>query len=1259
MADQVQTIMDTEEQSAAGKKAPDFVHLHVHTMFSLLDGSSKIKEIVKQAKELGMNSLAITDHGVMYGAIDFYKACMDVGIKPIIGCEVYVAGAGGSRFDREDKRGARYDHLILLAENNTGYENLMKLVSRGFTEGYYYKPRIDFELLQQYHEGLIATSACLAGVVSRALLTHSYEKAKEVAKQYADLFGKDHFYLELQDHLDGSTEQRQLNQALVRMSKELGLELIATNDVHYTFKEDKAAHDLLLCIQTGKKVTDEDRMRYEGDYWLKSPEEMATLFPYAPEAIANTQKIADRCNVTISFHERKLPAYPMPEGWTDAKALMRHLCEEGLKERYPDCNPDAPDFDPAKARYKWQDLNDRMNYEIGVIENMGFVDYFLIVWDFINFAREHGIKVGPGRGSGVGSVVAYTLHITNVEPLHYNLIFERLLNPERVSMPDIDTDFDYRRRQEVIDYVSEKYGADCVAQIVTFGTMSARLVLRDVGRVLDMPYGEVDKIAKMVPNELNITLDQALEKNPDLKKLYDEDEKIRNLIDMSRRLEGLPRHTSTHAAGVLITGSATMNYVPLCTNDGNVVTQYTMTTLEELGLLKMDFLGLRTLTVIGDAVDMVEETEGKYIDIENLRMDDPEVYNMIGQGKTNGVFQLESAGMTQFMRELKPQNLEDVIAGIALYRPGPMDFIPAYLKGKKDPEHIVYKTPMLEPILNTTYGCIVYQEQVMQIVRDLAGYTMGRSDLVRRAMAKKKADVMAKERHNFVYGNPEENVDGCVKRGIDPKVAESIYDDMVDFARYAFNKSHAAAYAVVAYETGYLRYYYPVEFMASMMNVYPGRVTEYIQQLRSEGYDLLPPDINESNTGFSVVVATDAAGRKVKKIRYGLASIKNVGEALTDRIVEERKKNGPFVSMTDFCRRMQEKDLNKRALENLIKAGSFDSMGGKRAQYLQAYSLIMSGAVQWQKNQMSGQLDIFAMDDPEDAQMGNLSEDDSRLDPLPNVEEFPEALRLSFEKEVLGLYLSGHPLLSEEKLWRSKITNITTDFYYREPSEEDGVAAEGENEVTLQDGQEVVVGGLITEITVKSTKNNKLMAFITVEDLYGTVEVLVFPNRYEESKELLKEDQKVFVRGRVSAEEEAGSKLICDAIASFEDPSPIEKRRFYADRTERVQGREAGANGNAVSAGAAPTASASPSGQGQASASKPKALWLKLEGRESWMNMQGRICSLLANDPGNREVRIYLEKENLRLRAPECYNTTGSEETIKALKDLLGIKNVV
>ena len=873
----------------------EFTHLHVHTEYSLLDGSSKIKEITSRAKELGMKSLAITDHGVMYGVIDFYKAAKEVGIKPILGCEVYVAP--GSRFDKQPGESeSRYYHLVLLAENNTGYKNLMKIVSRGFTEGFYYKPRVDYEVLEQFHEGIIALSACLAGEVQRYLARGMYEAGCEAAKRYEGIFGKGNFFLELQDH--GIPEQKYVNPQLIRMSQELGIDLVCTNDVHYTYAQDADAHDILLCIQTGKKVTDENRMRYDGgQYYLKSPEEMAELFPYAPQALENTCKIAERCNVEIEFGVTKVPHFEVPQGF-DSWTYLNHLCNEGMKRRYPDAD---------------EEKKKRLEYELSVIHKMGYVDYFLIVWDYINYAKTHGIAVGPGRGSAAGSIVSYCLGITDIDPIKYSLIFERFLNPERVSMPDIDVDFCYERRQEVIDYVVEKYGKDCVVQIVTFGTMAARAVIKDVGRVLDLPYAMVDNIAKMVPREIGITIDKAIQENPDLRNAYENDAQVHDLIDKSKRLEGLPRHASMHAAGVLISQKAVDEYVPVATgSDGAVVAQFVMTTLEELGLLKMDFLGLRTLTVIQDAEKLARKKNPEF-SIDNINYEDKNVYDMISTGKCEGIFQLESAGMKNFMKELKPQSIEDLIAGISLYRPGPMDFIPQYIKGKNNPGDITYDCPMLEPILKPTYGCIVYQEQVMQIVRDLAGYSLGRSDLVRRAMSKKKTSVMEKERQNFIYGNPEENVPGCISNGIDEKTANKIYDDMIDFAKYAFNKSHAACYAVVAYQTAYLKTYYPVEFMAALMTSVvdnTDKVAGYIYACRQMNIQMLPPDVNTSDMEFSV---------EDNAIRFGLSAVKSLGRPTIKAIIDERNKSR-FTSIQDFISRLYT-DLNKRTLENLIKSG--------------------------------------------------------------------------------------------------------------------------------------------------------------------------------------------------------------------------------------------------------------------------------------------------------------------------------------------------
>ena len=1030
-----------------------FVHLHVHTEYSLLDGSNKIKEYVSRVKELGMNSAAITDHGVMYGVIDFYREARKQGINPILGCEVYVAP--NSRFDREVTGGDdRYYHLVLLAENNEGYANLMKIVSKGFVEGYYYRPRVDKELLRQYHGGIIALSACLAGEVQRYIVKGLYEEAKKTALEYREIFGEDNYFLELQDH--GLPDQALVNQQLLKMSRETGIELVATNDVHYTYAEDAKAHDILLCIQTGKKLADENRMRYEGgQYYVKSPEEMERLFPYALEAVENTQKIADRCSVEIEFGVTKLPKYDVPDGMTSWEYLQK-LCWEGLEKRYGE--------EPS------QELKDRLSYELDTIRSMGYVDYFLIVWDFIKYAKDHGIAVGPGRGSAAGSIVSYCLEITTIDPIRYQLLFERFLNPERVSMPDIDVDFCYERRQEVIDYVVRKYGKDRVVQIVTFGTLAARGVIRDVGRVMDLPYAFVDSIAKMIPQELNITIDKALKENPELRRTYENDEQVKNLIDMAKRLEGLPRHSSMHAAGVVISQKSVDEYVPLSrAADGTITTQFTMTTLEELGLLKMDFLGLRTLTVIQNAVRMARR-KNPDLDLEKISYNDQAVMDYIGTGKTDGIFQIESSGMKSFMKELKPHSLEDIIAGIALYRPGPMDFIPQYIKGKNEQGSITYDCPQLEPILAPTYGCIVYQEQVMQIVRDLAGYTLGRSDLLRRAMSKKKGDVMQKERQIFVYGDEDADVPGCIKNGIDEKTANKIYDEMIDFAKYAFNKSHAAAYAVVSYQTAWLKYYYPVEFMAALMTSVienPPKVAEYIYACRQMNIKILPPDINKGEADFSV----DGGN-----IRYGLAAIKSIGRPVIQAIIAERNEFGLFKNLEDFITRMASRDaLNKRAIENLIKSGALDMLGGTRKQFMTIYIQIVDHVNQEKKYSMAGQMTLFDMVSEEQKEEFQIR--------LPDVGEYARENLLAFEKEVLGIYISGHPLEEYEDRWRKVITATTADF---QPDEETG-------RTKVRDGAKEIIGGMITEKTVKHTKTNQMMAFVTLEDLLGTVEVVVFP----------------------------------------------------------------------------------------------------------------------------------------------------------------------
>ena len=1144
-----------------------FTHLHVHTEYSLLDGSNKIKEYVSRVKELGMNSAAITDHGVMYGVIDFYKAARAAGIKPILGCEVYVAP--GSRFDRELSHGDdRYYHLVLLAENNQGYQNLMKIVSKGFVEGYYYKPRVDMEVLETYHEGIIALSACLAGEVQRYLVRGLYEEAKETACKYEKCFGKGNFFLELQDH--GIPDQKTVNAGLMRMSEETGIELVATNDVHYTYAEDAEPHDILLCLQTGKKLSDENRMRYEGgQYFVKSEEEMRTLFPYAAQAIDNTQKIADRCNVEIEFGVTKLPHFDVPEGY-DSWTYLNKLCHEGLVRRYPD---------------KHEELLPKLDYELSVIQKMGYVDYFLIVWDFINYARTHGIPVGPGRGSAAGSLVSYTTGITNIDPIRYNLLFERFLNPERVTMPDIDIDFCYERRSEVIDYVIEKYGKDCVTQIVTFGTLAARGVIRDVGRVMDLPYNFCDTIAKNIPNELNITIDKALTMNPELRSMYESDETVKRLIDMAKRLEGLPRHTSMHAAGVVISQKAMDEYVPLSrSSDGTITTQFVMTTIEELGLLKMDFLGLRTLTVISDAVKLVEKNHGIKIDVDNIDYDDKKVLDSIGTGRCDGVFQLESAGMKNFMKELKPQSLEDVIAGISLYRPGPMDFIPKYIKGKNEPESVTYVCKELEPILEPTYGCIVYQEQVMQIVQNLAGYTMGQADNIRRAMSKKKQYVIDAERQNFVYGNEEQGIKGCIANGISEQAANQIYDSMVDFAKYAFNKSHAAAYAVVAYQTAYLKYYYPVEFMAALMTSVidnTRKVAEYIYSCRQMGIKVLSPDINEGEGRF---LATKDG------IRYGMYAIKSIGRQVIDIILAEREANGKYITLSDFLSRVAGREVNKRAVENLIKAGACDGLDGNRQQMLLVYNTLIDNLNQEKKNSLAGQMSLFDLVSEEEKKAYEVR--------FPNVEEYTKEIKLGFEKEVLGIYLSGHPLEEYEEKWRKNISAVTADFMLDEET----------NAVKIKDNQSVVIGGIITEKTIKYTKQNKAMAFITVEDLFGTVEVIIFPRDYEKYSRYLNEDEKVFVAGHANVEEDKNGKLICEKIYSFDD-------------TKRE-------------------------------------LWLQFATKESYEEKEKELYSRLYGSDGNDEIVIYIASPRAMKRLGQNYNIHINPELVGNLTEFLGEKNV-
>lgn len=1141
----------------------EFTHLHVHTEYSLLDGSSKIKELVSRAKELGMDSLAITDHGVMYGVVDFYRAAKAAGINPVLGCEIYVAP--GSRFDREagNAKESRYHHLVLLAENDIGYANLVKIVSRGFTEGFYYKPRVDYDVLEKYHEGIIALSACLAGSIPSFLRRGLYEEAKQEAYRLQGIFGENNFFLELQDH--GIPDQKTVNQGLLRLHQETGIDLVATNDVHYIYDSDVEAHDILLCIQTGKKVSDTDRMRYEGgQYYLKSAEEMEALFPYAKEAIENTHKIAERCHVEIEFGDYKLPHFDVPEGET-SESYLRKLCKEGLYKRYP--------------KEQAEQLEERLNYELDTISTMGFVDYFLIVWDFIKYAKDHGIPVGPGRGSAAGSLVAYSLNITDlIDPIKYNLLFERFLNPERVTMPDIDIDFCYERRQEVIDYVTRKYGADHVVQIVTFGTMSARMVIRDVGRVLDLPYAYVDSVAKAIPMELGITIAKAMKMNPELRTMYETDDSAKKLIDMAMRLEGLPRHTSVHAAGVVISPKPVDEFVPLSrASDGNITTQYTMVTLEELGLLKMDFLGLRTLTVIQNAI------HGAF-DVHDIDYNDKEVFDMISSGHTEGVFQLESAGMKNFMKELKPHSMEDIIAGISLYRPGPMDFIPKYIEGKNNQDNIQYDCKELEPILAPTYGCIVYQEQVMQIVRDLAGYSYGRSDQVRRAMSKKKADVMEKEKNYFIYGNEEIGVEGCIKRGIPEEVAIKIFDDMTDFAKYAFNKSHAAAYAVVSYQTAYLKCHYPVDFMAALMTSFmehTGKITGYIMNCRKMGIEILPPDINEGEYRF-----TPYEGN----IRYGLAAIKGVGRPVIDEIVAERELGGRYRSLKDFCMRLSGKSVNKRTVESFIKSGALDSLPGTRKQKMYSYISIMDGVNQEKKGTLSGQMSLFDFASPEEQKELEVK--------MPDVGEYEKEEILGLEKEVLGVYISGHPLEEYVATLEKNITRTTADFE----------VVDGETEPKVKDQERAVIGGMITGRTVKATRTNNMMAFLTVEDLYGTVEVIVFPRDYEKYRTLLEEDAKVFIQGRVTVEEDKPAKLICSGVVPFD---AVEKE-----------------------------------------------LWIQFLTRADYEEAEQTLFAILGNYDGIENVYIYLSKDRARKLLPKSRCTKVCKELLSELYTKFGEDNV-
>ena len=1107
----------------------DFVHLHIHSEFSLLDGANRIKDLPVRAKELGMKAMAITDHGVMYGVIDFYKACKKEGIKPIIGCEVYVAPR--SRLNKEPNIDNKYNHLILLAKDNQGYKNLSKLVSIGFTEGYYYKPRIDLEVLEKYHEGLICLSGCLAGSVNQALLNGQNEKAEEIALWHKKVFGED-YYIEIQNN--GIKEQVLANQKLIQLARKLDIPIVATNDAHYLKKEDAYNHEILLCIQTGKRMSDEDRMKFDTDeLYVKSPQEMSDYFSAFPDAIENTVKIADKCNVEFEFGHTILPNYDVPPQYPTHYDFLKELCDKGLKKRY--------------GEHPSEEVLKRAEYEIGIIKKMGYVDYYLIVWDFIHYAKSQGIPVGPGRGSGAGSILAYAIEITDIDPMKYGLLFERFLNPERISMPDFDVDFCYERRQEVIDYVSEKYGHDHVSQIITFGTMAAKMVIRDVARVLDYPYADADKLAKMIPNEIHITIKKALEQNKELEEAYENDEQVHKILDIAMALEGMPRQASTHACGVVITKEPVDTYVPLYVRDGQISTQYIMTTLEELGLLKMDFLGLRTLTVIQDTINLVEKGRGIKVEFDK-DMADPKVYKLWQDGNTSGIFQFESQGMTNFMKELKPDCLEDLIAGVSLYRPGPMDQIPRYIKGKQNPGHNEYTHPRLEPILNVTYGCMVYQEQVMQIVRDLAGYSLGRADLVRRAMGKKKLDVMAKEREVFINGQVDENgnviVPGCVRNGIDAESANKIFDEMAEFAKYAFNKSHAACYAVVAYRTAYLKAYYPAEFMASMLNSFLGnldKVPEYIDECKRLGIEILKPDINKSSAKFTVegINSGDDSKAQIGKIRFGLGSIKNVGLQPVNNIIAERDANGPFKSFTDFCERVSGEAVNKKCIESLIKAGTFSEFPETRATLLASFELITDTIQSYNKKGMNGQVSMF--------DLGNTEEDQNNLNEVKyNYKELPEMSEkelLSMEKEMLGIYVSGHPL---EKIRNQIIatTNISS-AQMKEIDEINSISEDEENsDIRVKernrfvDGQEVKIAGIITSVKKKYTKNNKIMAFITLEDLYGSAEIIVFEPTYLKAQNILVEENIVIIDGRLSVREDDATKIVAREIRNFGENKP-------------------------------------------------------------------------------------------------------------------------
>lgn len=1168
-----------------------FCHLHVHTQYSLLDGAARIKDLMAKAKEMGMTHIAMTDHGVMYGTVEFYKEAKEAGLTPVLGCEVYVAKQ--NMHDRQGRADREYSHFVLLAENQKGYENLVHLVSLGWLEGYYYKPRIDYDTLARYSEGLIGLSACLSGDIPRLLMQGDYEGAKQLALRLSDLFGPEHFYLELQEH--GIPVQKEVNAQIVRMARETGLPLVATNDVHYINQEDAAVQDVLICIQTGRFLDEENRMRMDSDQmYLKSAAEMEALFSYVPEALENTQKIAERCHVELDFETQHLPQFPLPEGETNV-GLLRRQAEEGFARRYGE-NPE---------------VKKQLQFELGVIEQMGYVDYFLVVWDYIRFAKEQGIAVGPGRGSAAGSVVAYCLGITDVDPVKYNLFFERFLNPERISMPDIDVDFCYERRQEVIDYVIEKYGKDHVCQIITFGTMAARAVIRDVGRVMRIPYADVDRIAKTIPMELGITIDRAVEISQPLRREMEEDETIAQLIETARKLEGMPRHAGTHAAAVVISKDPLMNIIPLQKNDETVTTQFTMGAIEELGLLKMDFLGLRNLTVIQDACNLIEKSTGKPLDMEKIALDDPLVYRMIGEGDTDGVFQLESSGMRELLKELKPNCFEDIIASISLYRPGPMESIPRYIQGKRDPGSVKYLDKRLEPILQVTYGCMVYQEQVMQIVRELAGYSWARSDLVRRAMSKKKRDVMARERQAFIYGTEDGTVPGAVKNGVPEQVASQIFDQMTDFAQYAFNKSHAAAYGIVSYRTAWLKAHYPVETMAALMNSCmqsPEKIAQYIAYCRKKGIEVLPPDVNGSGVRFEV---------QDGKIRFGLSAVKNVGAKAVEMIIQERAHK-PYEDFFSFLRRVPADALNKRMVESMIKAGCFDSFHVKRSQLIAVFESTMDAMAHDRKRNLEGQVSLFE---------GLLGEGASSWMPsqeLPDLAEFDTRSMLAMEKEMTGVYITGHPMMEYEKYMEQYPVNLLHIL----ESREEGLSL---------DGKEVTLPCIIQSRRNRTTKTNRLMANLVVEDLYAQMNAMVFPGVVERLNFVLQPDALVLLKGRVSIREEEDPMLIVDDAKLWEP--------------DKQQGDEALGRKNLINGRDLPLYGVQ-SEQKEAArqeGSPDETLWLKVKTFDNDFMMTG-LLAMLRRFPGTVGVKVYAAKEK---RLVKLHDTVSVDAELMAKLTLL------